>query len=95
MVTVLSRPDAVQGWRSLIGPVEAKLQNPDCLRALYSNSVMENAVHGSSNTEHALKEMEQLIGPVKILPDGSIQKDDGAEGNGTGELKQLSSVVMT
>ena len=52
-------------------------------------------MHGSSNAEHALKEMEQLIGSVKILPDGSIQKDDGAEGNGTGELKQFSSVVMT
>ena len=84
---VLSRPDAVQEWRSMIGPAdpnEAKEQQPNSLRALYGNSVLENAVHGSSTTDHALKEIEHLIGPVNILPDGSLQtekEETNAEGD--------------
>jgi len=90
MVMVLSQPDAIQNWRTVIGPVdpsEAKETNPESLRALFGNSVLENAVHGSSSENHALQEIEQLIGPVKLLPDGNIQLEkEGTAGAGNSEL---------
>ena len=76
MVMVLSKPDAVMGWRSLIGPVDpekARKQDPNSLRAIYGKSALENALHGSSDVEHAQNEMEQLLGSVKISPDGSLE----------------------
>ena len=82
MVMVLSRPEAVQNWRTMIGPVdpnEAKEMVPESLRALFGNSILENAVHGSSSVNHALQEIEQLIGPVKLMPDGNIQLEKAGD----------------
>ena len=73
---VLSKPDAVMGWRAVMGPTDpeqAKDSNPNTLRALFGSSMLENALHGSSNSEHASHEIEQVFGPVSVLPDGTIQ----------------------
>ncbi len=61
---VLSREDAVLGWRALMGPVnpeEAKDQQPNSIRAQFGLSIVENAVHGSSSNEHAIKEIDELF----------------------------------
>lgn len=73
---VLSAPDAVSGWRAVMGPTDpdqAKDQNPNSLRAMFGRTVLENAVHGSSDKDHALQEIEQVFGEVKISPSGTLE----------------------
>ncbi|XP_050407602.1 thioredoxin domain-containing protein 6 isoform X3 [Patella vulgata] len=77
MFMVLSREDAVSGWREAIGPTDpekAKVEVPDCIRAMFGSSVLENAVHGSSNTEHAKKSIEQVFGHLEFNSDGTVKE---------------------
>ncbi|XP_069108080.1 thioredoxin domain-containing protein 3 homolog isoform X21 [Argopecten irradians] len=65
MFMVLSREDAVEGWRSLIGPTDpekAKEESPESLRALYGGDILKNAVHGSSNPERAKEHIQKIFG---------------------------------
>lgn len=74
---VLTREDAVIGWRALMGPKDpeqAKQENPDSLRAQYGENTLRNAVHGSSNKEHANKTIEMIFGEVEFGPDGSVKE---------------------
>ncbi|CAG2221692.1 Thioredoxin domain-containing protein 3,Thioredoxin domain-containing protein 3 homolog [Mytilus edulis] len=61
----LCREGAVEGWRSMIGPsdpTEAKMVSPDSIRATYGESILRNAVHGSSNPEHAKRSIKTIFG---------------------------------
>ena len=42
-------------------PEDAKEQYPDSLRAQFGQSILDNAVHGSSSTENALEVIEELF----------------------------------
>ena len=44
------------------------------LRALYGENTLHNAVHGSSNKEHASKTIEMIFGEVEFGPDGSVKE---------------------
>lgn len=96
---VLTREDAVSGWRAMMGPPDpnaAKDQNPNTLRALFGQSILDNAVHGSSTAEHAESEIKNIFGEVEINPDGSVdgtqsgeeQQESGAEGGAGGSAEQ-------
>ena len=61
-------------------PEAAKEQNPNALRALFGQSILENAVHGSSNVEHASQEIKNIFGDVEFNPDGSVKGSEGEEG---------------
>ena len=79
---VLTREDAVSGWRAMMGPPDpnaAKDDNPNSIRALFGQSVLDNAVHGSSNPDHAEKEIKKIFGEVELNPDGTVKGSD-AEG---------------
>ncbi|XP_033727962.1 thioredoxin domain-containing protein 3 homolog isoform X37 [Pecten maximus] len=79
MFMVLSREDAVDGWRSLIGPTDpekAKEDSPESLRALYGGDILKNAVHGSSNTERAKDHIQKIFGDLKFTCDGWLVKGD-------------------
>ncbi|KAK6181619.1 hypothetical protein SNE40_009441 [Patella caerulea] len=77
MFMVLSREDAVSGWREAIGPTDpekAKVEVPDCIRAVFGSSVLENAVHGSSDPEHAKKSIEKVFGHLEFNSDGTVKE---------------------
>lgn len=79
---VLTREDAVSGWRAMMGPPDpnaAKEENPNVLRALFGQSLLDNAVHGSSNPEHAEKEIKTIFGEVEFNPDGSVKGEESEE----------------
>ncbi|XP_032239507.2 thioredoxin domain-containing protein 3 homolog isoform X3 [Nematostella vectensis] len=76
MFMVLSKEDAVSGWRSLMGPVDpeqAKEMAPESIRAALGKDVMKNVVHGPSDPEKAGKVIKEFFPEAKILPDGTVK----------------------
>jgi len=56
----LRAPNAIQGWRYLMGPTNpttAKKDYPLCLRARYATGFTENATHGSDSPAAASREI--------------------------------------
>ncbi|XP_060586769.1 thioredoxin domain-containing protein 3 homolog isoform X4 [Ruditapes philippinarum] len=75
---VLSREGAVDGWRSLIGPTDpsqAKEADVDTIRALYGSDKLKNAVHGSSNPDHAKTQIAKIFGELYFNRDGSLKDE--------------------
>lgn len=87
MFMVLSREDAVEGWRRELGdtdPEQAKASNPVSLRAQFGQDILNNAVHGSSNQERAMEEMRAVFGELNFNKDGTVQ----------GEQPELDEAVV-
>ncbi len=85
---VLSREDAVLGWRALMGPMnpeEAKDQQPNSIRAQFGQSIVDNAVHGSSNNEHALKEIDELFAEELAIEGEGDAEEVAPKGEGDAE----------
>ncbi|XP_052079975.1 thioredoxin domain-containing protein 6-like isoform X18 [Mytilus californianus] len=90
---VLSREGAVDGWRSMIGPTDptqAKEVSPDSIRATYGESILKNAVHGSSDPEHAKKTIKTIFGDLKFTPDGAALETIDEEAEKDEEDKPVS-----
>ncbi|XP_069108090.1 thioredoxin domain-containing protein 3 homolog isoform X31 [Argopecten irradians] len=84
MFMVLSREDAVEGWRSLIGPTDpekAKEESPESLRALYGGDILKNAVHGSSNPERAKEHIQKIFDEEEMQDQEANQTEESAEGD--------------
>ncbi|CAH1788238.1 unnamed protein product [Owenia fusiformis] len=94
---VLSRNDAVDGWRSVIGPTDpeqAKEAAPETLRAKYGKDVKANALHGSSSVNHAHEGIKEIFGDLEFNKDeetgeGEKENEDTDEpADGEGEEKE-------
>jgi len=74
-VFVLSRQNAVDGWREMIGnvdPNKAKSEHPQSLRAIFGEDILNNAVHGPSNKEQAEREIKAFFGDAKFNEQGHL-----------------------
>ncbi|XP_010000461.1 PREDICTED: thioredoxin domain-containing protein 3 [Chaetura pelagica] len=80
LILALTRENAVEHWRSLLGPkvVEtAKKENPESLRAMYAfNDVPINQLHGSSTLDDAQKELDFFFPQEHTL---AVIKPDAAK----------------
>ncbi|KAF9438779.1 Nucleoside diphosphate kinase 6 [Entomortierella beljakovae] len=57
---ILQKPNAIQDWRTLIGPTHpprARIIAPESLRSLYGMTDTRNSFHGSDAVETAKKEI--------------------------------------
>ena len=73
-ILVLSRENAIEGWREAIGPTDphvAKEKSPNSLRALYGVDVLNNALHGPSSKQQAEHELNMFFGGAKFDESGN------------------------
>ena len=53
---VISREDAVEEFRQLIGETDPSMAGEGTIRKIFATSVQMNAIHGSDSTDNAVKE---------------------------------------
>ncbi|MES2627803.1 MAG: nucleoside-diphosphate kinase [Bacteroidota bacterium] len=56
VAAVLSKDNAVEDFRTLIGATDPTKAEPGTIRALFAKSIAANAVHGSDSDENAANE---------------------------------------
>ncbi|KAM9095391.1 thioredoxin domain-containing protein 6-like [Sarcophilus harrisii] len=69
MAMIIGKENALEDWRRFAGPTdpeEAKKVAPKSIRALFGKDILNNAVHVSSNKEHAIKTIELLFGDIDL-----------------------------
>ena len=66
MVMALAGENAVMKNREIMGATDPKKANPGTIRALFGDSVGENAVHGSDSPQSAERELQLFFEAKEI-----------------------------
>ncbi|KAG8944068.1 hypothetical protein FRC04_002208 [Tulasnella sp. 424] len=78
-IYVLERRRAVEVWKSLMGPEDpevARADAPDCLRALYGQSDIDNGVYGSPDNSMAELQINSIFASSPPFPVQELEADD-------------------
>ena len=67
IVLALTKENAVNEWRKVIGGTNPEEAKEGTIRKLYANSISENAVHGSDSDENAIKEIGFFFSDSEII----------------------------
>lgn len=68
-VVLLSGTDAIQKWRSLMGPtkvLKSVYTHPECIRSCFGLSDTRNATHGSDSEQSVNAEKHFFFGDMKV-----------------------------
>ncbi|XP_069471918.1 thioredoxin domain-containing protein 6 isoform X2 [Ambystoma mexicanum] len=83
LMMILSKENAVQEWRGLMGPADPEMaQNtaPDSLRSRFAKSILQNGLHGASTQDHALEKIKFIFGDIDLehdtIADIDLQKEN-------------------
>jgi len=74
---ILARKDAVQCWRTIIGPThtaKARDEDPFSIRAVYGTDNQRNAVHGSDSAQAAAREIRFFFPDAIVEPLADTQQ---------------------
>lgn len=72
IIMALSKENAIQDWRKLMGATDPLKAEEGTLRKLFGTNVGENAVHGSDSSETANQELEYFFAHEA----GDVEEDD-------------------
>ncbi|KAJ1515807.1 NME NM23 member 5, partial [Coelomomyces lativittatus] len=70
MVLTLSRQEAIQHWRQILGPTDsilAKTVSPHSIRAIFGTDKTQNACHGSDSPKSAEREIHFFFPDVSLV----------------------------
>jgi len=85
MFMVLSREDAIDGMRDMMGPAdpeEAKKVAPESIRATLGKDILKNAIHAPLDIEKAKKEIKLAFGDeLEFDEDGNVKESAKSEPN--------------
>lgn len=94
MMLILSKENAVEEWRAMMGPTDpeqAKATCPTSMRARFASDILHNSLHGASSEEHAREEIHFIFGD--ICPEGELSGDGESDRTDTGTPMLLMSAV--